>query len=607
MNSVNMSKYKGFNYITTNYLTLEKIKIDLPRYTSKYVPKYNASTLGWDTETENDKLRIIAKSDGETLVYNDDPDTLWSFIMQRKHIGKYNIMFNMRYDYTAFLVALGLSLEQYKELLGDKHYTYVYAKNKKGSNTKYKLSMLNSKFFSFKDVKNKHTVTFYDLRNFCKGSLDYNARKLLDLTEKQKEIMRMHKEDRAIMFNKYTIEENCEYCITDAKYTVRLFNLYCDAYKKLFKNPPPKPYSMASWAGTQLRLQCYIPKMRNLPDGLLEFWMRGFSGGRFEIMGRGSYKQLYLTDITGAYPDVMKDLYNPCDGIWRKTKRMNPDCTYGIYKVLALNKEGKYMYPLPFRYINGGIVYPQNDFITYAIKEEIELLDDYEIINGWEFTVDRPYKPLYNFITNNQYNRKKSYDKGLTFEGDLLKGMNVSSFGKMVQLVGGHNGKLFNPIWGTLITALTRVKMFKDGIKNHTLAIHSDSIITEKPLKGITLGKELGNYDQKDEGEGWILGSGRYRVGEEYGERGFSDLLDALKNSDGLTTKIRVPQTRVVTIGQIVHAKYKYPYEDLNKFIESDYILDINSDYKRDWDRSWNSLNDFWSNNMGSIPPLLVG
>lgn len=222
--------------------------------------------------------------------------------------------------------------------------------------------------------------------------------------------------------------------------------------------------------------------------GLLTFARNAYYGGRFEVASVGPvHGPVYQHDINSAYPYAMQFL--PClhHGRWvlQTSQRIEgydvPTGKVGERYALQYGSftRGKEVAPslwygLPVRSKSGTIVFPESgrgwywSFEIQSAKHQTFLAEE-----TWEYTRTCKCRPL-AFVADIYTERKKLGKDG---PGLILKlGMN-SLYGKMVQSIGSP--KYSNPIWGSFITAYTRM-MIQD-------VIH-DSFLCEK---GLGCGKDV--------------------------------------------------------------------------------------------------------------------
>ena len=304
--------YKDFSHITLNF----------PRRWTLPLLKVKREFIGLDTETVDGKIRVIADSRGDYLNVYDNEIAIYklmNFITDKSYRGKWLALFNINYDFDALI-----------KYLPDDNKTELYERNKtdfEGNIIKY----LPKK--SLQILRGKNSVWWFDISQFYKTSLDKAVEKYLHPSKEELEIMRRLKEDRANLFQKYSLDDITAYCIRDAVYTKRLADLFQNKFIETFHINMSKPFSPASLAQTYVKIKCEIPTIREMPSDLLETAYRAYYGGRMEIMKRGAFKSAYKYDINSAYPTIMKDLLNIENGEWRKVWSLHEDAEYGFYKV----------------------------------------------------------------------------------------------------------------------------------------------------------------------------------------------------------------------------------------------------------------------------------
>ena len=147
-------------------------------------------------------------------------------------------------------------------------------------------------------------------------------------------------------------------------------------------------------------------------------------------------------------------------------------------------------------------------------------------------------------------------------------------------------GTCWNPIYGAVITANTRLRVTKAqrvlGLRS--IAVHTDSILTTGRLPKTWLGGALGDWALEREGEGLLIGSGVYDLGEKVAFRG-------LKVRDGISWRKRLKAVGkgvtipvpVLVVPSLLGAVSRGKRKEANVFLNKIKHVDLNSDVKRIW------------------------
>ena len=252
--------------------------------------------------------------------------------------------------------------------------------------------------------------------------------------------------------------------------------------------------------------------------------------------------------------------------------------------------------------------YPVGQFERTITKSEYEYLighgADITIINAyWLFLDNRqyPYKRAINRLVKLK-SKYKVKDEKLDYE--TIKILMNSLYGKFVQLIdkGGYYaaGSNWNPIYGSIITSNCRVRMSEiQQTYNSVVATHTDSIISTEKLP-FSKSAALGTMAFETEGNGVILGSGIYQIGDKIKFRGFplkKPLLE-LCHTGGKTLSVK--NVHAYTWREVVFRGWENSL--INRFETVEKKVDINFDQKRLWLDDWTSFKEIEKRNISSIP-----
>lgn len=584
------------------------------RYKSK--PKPELAIQGFDTETVKGKVYLIARDDGK-LCYPQSAEELLKWLHKESNTGKVNYFWNLGYD--AMAILKWLPSELYHKLYYENVVIY------KG----FKIVYYNRKMLYIR--KGRTTVYFYDLWQFYKSSLNkaassYFEEKKIDIDIKQIERARWRKA------NKEAIEK---YCSHDAVLCQRLGDKLHDLLwaAGLSVN---KPISQAYIALQYLTQQTFIP--RCFFKEYDEYAFNAYHGGRFEVLQRGYFPQVYCYDINSAYPHKIANLYDLSLGKWVKSESIPKGAVYGYLKVNATCSDS-WLSPLAVMHRN-VLKFPRLEnkqlFLTlgevrYILKHK---LCDISIVDGW-FWIPVIRHKLFSCI-------KEMYDKRQVLKSEnnklelVYKIMLNSIYGKFMQTqpylaptkwndprgiylkqVKGKlvnykfkykTGNYFNPVYAAEITAQTRLQLYDKArrLGRHVIALFTDSIFTTKKLKDCSL--KLGEFNLKEAGEMLMVGCGIYSVRNKAGVttrfRGFNlpkelDIwseMSRTKDSTNMTFMLK----QIISLGKIMEREKVYNYSRLNIFEDLPKQLNVNFDHKRLWSDSFKSCSDVLTRQVSS-------
>lgn len=151
-------------------------------------------------------------------------------------------------------------------------------------------------------------------------------------------------------------------------------------------------------------------------------------------------------------------------------------------------------------------------------------------------------------------------------------------------------GNLFNPIWGSYITAETRLKLWEAIKAFDTAAVATDGILTREPIPASfgSSEKKLGTWEvDKGPRMGVIVGNGLYQMeGEKPKRRGFGEpyagfeWLKVLREVPPDSDIIVIDDERPLHPGEIMKSK-KWTLGDVGNFVAFKRQINLNADEKR--------------------------
>lgn len=393
--------------------------------------KYDAKVYGWDSETYDGKVTLIAvasETDTDYCVPKSYKELL-EFVTQRKFRRGYNFFYNLGYDMNAIIKSMPINCYNVLQF-GNEYKDY-----------EFKLSRIGKKCMDigvFKDVKidkynNQHyeyfTSKFFDIWIFYQcGSLEYTYFKTFNRPYKKR-----MKLNEGIKRNEIT-HEHIKYCIEDAYACYELAQHLVNITNKI--SPIRNYFSPASLAKAMVKnnLQTMYgcKEYKFIPTPLNQAAFYAYNGGRFEVFKKGHFNEGYNYDINSAYPYAMSNL-NTINGKERETKEVNYDSLHGFYKINCY-LEDFYVGPLKYLFKN-LLIYPNGEIDNWVTLDEIRVLDelqiDYNIVEGWELYGENS-KPM-RFIEDMYYKRMKLKKKNDPLQLYYKLCLN-SLYGIMVQI-----------------------------------------------------------------------------------------------------------------------------------------------------------------------------
>lgn len=559
-----------------------------------------------DTETFKGYARLITADDGSHLL-SDNIDEYLRFLTKSCFKTAHNFCYNLKFDAQAILKYLPEDVQ---------HELWVKRKVKYGD---YKIKYLPKKVLSITLHKNRYA--FYDVAQFYHMSLEKAAKLYLHKKKNPGDV-----DAARLNVDKNYWDENLdkiiEYCKIDSKLTADLGSYLQRMLQQSLNLNSQNYISVASLSKQYFRKKCKIPSIQKISKKVLRAAFYSYKGGRFEVLEKGYLGKCTLLDIKSAYSYEISNLIDITKGDWISTRDLHERAYYGFYMVKLWVKWGN-LCPIPFKRRIGVYCYPAGNWAAWLTKEELlayEPYIKYEIIKGYEFY---PVKIIYPFKEEilRCFEEKEKYDKS-DFRYDLVKKIPNSLYGTFYEKhktdEKWYTGKMFNPIYASIITANTRIKVFLKAMELDvpTVAFATDSIV----VKGEGRSKhkaELGGWEKQAYGDTIILKSGIYRIANKIKTRGMSrkikvdtpygkyeDIFDYIKDKPDLL-QYPINVKRPVSMGEALLKTKLLTIEDINQWKVFPYRMDINKDYKRSFNTSFSRGGQIFEYSVTSDPYIV--
>jgi len=595
--------------------------------------------VAFDTETESGKAFLTGyhSSSDSGIIESDNADEILERLYTRTFRDSNNFFYNIEYDFSAILKTFPPEIIDNmakKDVIKYKDYVIKHIPNK-----------------SFSIIKNDshNPVKFYDLMQFYNfRKLEFSAQKVLgygkeNLTENDIDISKLS-------YNKYkkdTFYKNTlnSYLKRDCEITYKLGVNLVNMVKPFIV--PKSFYSQASFS-QQYFLENLKYNLKLPPLKILDYAMKSYQGGRFEVFQRGYLKNSYIYDIKSAYPEQNVKVPDTYNGIWKENNEYEPDSLISLFKcsteIYDIN-----ISPMKYHIKEGLLFYPIGKFTdVYLNKKEYE-----SIVNlGYKIKIDSAYhffskEPKYPFehlkyfyelkeklkkegreeeswipkiMLNSLYGKTIQINKEKSFSKEFLGNENLSDIfeidgKKTFEYENFRSGLLFNPIVANEITANTRVKIFEDSKKymKHIIGFQTDSIITDKPID-LKIGNKLGDWEiEKDDKDMIIIGCGMYQVMEgdksKVRMRGVEKnmKLSNLLNENLLEENIKIMLKRCNKLKQTYKLKLsdEEKFKAFNQIVPHERTISLNFDKKRIWDRNFMNSQDVLNSIIYSKPIII--
>lgn len=638
-------------------LDFGKVKFKHHKYYSSNGQKQR-EVVGWDTETSRGQCGLLCNSYGQVFDTHNI-DLLLGHLTETPLTKTVNLFYNLVYDYSAIF-----------KCLPEKNIIEIATTNK----TKFKdfeLFIIPRKLFKisipFTTDKGKETTKnfkYFDLLQFFKyeksAALDAVSEKYLGEHKIDIEtITNISKSE--YQFKHFHNPEIQKYCIDDCVKVRKLADIIVDSCSTIGLSFN-QPYSCATLSmnyvyqlkGVKSPLWFYFNKPKN--RRVFEYAFNAYSGGRFEVMQRGTFQDIYEYDVNSMYPDKIRKLqdvfktdFEYCKNEQCVDSLRTKDVAYLFLKV-RVKQNDKFINILPFRK-DGLMISPRHRKYaqTFINQHELAMLEqynvDFEIIDGYVGTpVDTVYYP-YKIIFEEIYNARMKYPKS-HFLSNLYKIIMNSFYGKTIEMNvmfedlseaekdGTSNseltatndildmvideanedvivknyqaGKFFCSVYAADITAPSRCMVTETMLKaqnpNAIIGTFTDSVLSLEKLD-LPISNQMGEWEVTHYDELNMVGTGVYYLHNFNGDkkektrtRGFR--LMAMNDFDFQTFLRSEYKTRkTLSLKEAVRC---HNIEDFNIISETTKDLNINFDTKRKWKRPFNSVKDIFKSQISS-------
>jgi len=396
------------------------------------------------------------------------------------------------------------------------------------------------------------------------------------------------------------------YCVQDAVLVKELADCLIAKFES-YGVKPQKLFSTAYVSWQYFSSKCRIPNIRRywlFYRECLDYAMLAYAGGKFEVTEKG-YDYYYEYDINSAYPYEIANLLDISDAVVWKSDRYERTATYGFIKC-KLSIPPELFHPVPLK--RGTVnVFPSGNFVKFITKAEYDYLKSkgarIEIIDAWWLRCKREVYPFRDEVNRLYALKTQLKSEGKIVDYHIVKILLNSLYGKFLQLVRESGkwkaGASWNVIYGAIITANVRIRISEmQNRYPQVVAVHTDSIIAKEPLP-ISVNGNLGEWTKEVEGEGIILGSGIYQIGDKTKFRGFDTRLNLMKLVKTPRKKITLRIRRPYSWREVVF--HNWDRELINRFEEIPRELRLDFDIKRLWIDDWEKFNEVLERKVESI------
>ena len=622
--------------------------IEFPRFLWQKVKGETETkpNLAFDTETINGKIFLIADSTG--LCVNDrefnDLSGLLQLLNSKRYRETTNWFYNLEYDTNALLKFL--NREDRKHIA---EFNFVDYEG-------YRIEIIPRKELKISKIKGDkvfHTVTYFDLAQF------YFFKKLAYLALSTKYRKVYVADISQISSYKYYNDKTYhklinDRCVIDCKITVAKAD---DLTNTIYNIILTKNFKSNASIGRKYVLYNLTKSLKVPSIAIMDKALKTYHAGFIETCKLGLVKGVHNLDIKSAYPYQIAQL-EETDGVYVHNKEYEPDAAYSYY-FIKVDYDNAFLSPIWFMkgaenyHINGNVE-------TWVSKSEMEYFIncgiDVKILEAYHLKkTEYSEQPFYNIIHDLYKARLEAADSEDEYKRSLEKVIKIilnSIYGVTLNVIHKKeiadyetdiyrviDGKIvfyeskylatnmYNPLFGTDITARTRVKIFND-FKNSfdsIIAISTDGVYQTKKNKKIKIGTELGSYGYNKLPSVLFMGSGRYFIYDKDdsindGDSRFrglplkpskiEDLMVTNKNKDFITTKREKPIKLKESLKNTNYYNLtfsSFPIQNVSVVDEFNVFNTVKQDIsfknqRRFWYDEINNISDLWDNLYESRP-----
>lgn len=292
---------------------------------------------------------------------------------------------------------------------------------------------------------------------------------------------------------------------------------------------------IAAFSGSILS-KYFIPHLYACPDEALD--MSEYALGMINREWRAVYKvgywqEAYHTDMSGAYPSIVKDFGDLSRATYWYSKKYEP-CDFGIFKgYVTIDANISPIININNQPVNGK---RYTDFMT---TEQWGFLNHYHIgkfepIGGWMIKYQNDYKPFQKIMTDLYANRENG---GL--QSDISKSISNGLIGKFGEYYEEKKGDFYNPMYSVMATSRASLKVgkmiYENNLQDNLINVVVDGFLTDKDT-GLGNKRSLGNF-RTEQVKALVLSLGHTYMGDKHPDNHtLEDMLLAIESKpEGLS------------------------------------------------------------------------
>lgn len=354
------------------------------------------------------------------------------------------------------------------------------------------------------------------------------------------------------------------------------------------------------------------PTVDDIPEEAGEIAYQTIKGNWLEAYQLGYWDETWDYDINSAYGSVLARLLDIRRGTWVKDTVMPEEAVYGFAEGILEVTEP--FHPFLMKQGEGYTYTPIGARPDQLTKGQIDLLykhklGRFNIERGWWWipSDNKPrYEPLKGIISHLYQMRSES--EGL--KKAIIRQVIAGIWGRMVEIRKGKLGKLFNPVWGSIVENDIKCQVADTCLATNImpLLVAVDGVITDRPLP-IKETTEMGGWRLSHKGRCIIASSGVVGFEGKSGAEEFALSFDWLRNQiekqpdeSGYSMEKYTPLTlaKAIQIGE---------FDKIGELQPIHRVIIVGKDYKRLWESYPQTGKDLLTHQYKSTPvdSVMVG
>lgn len=571
---------------------------------------------GFDAETYHGTCRLLCCSDGSNkfILKPNLKECLDFLFYDASRNNAYRFFYNIDFDYNA-IIKLFNEYEPSR--------TEVIRRIDKGMEQVihgYRISYIKGVMLTLRKGNKKVVIT--DLFRIFKMSL--NSASIEFLKNEQKDKIDGDRLNNSLTYWYNYEQEIIKYCIQDCMLLKKLGLIFLEHLEKAEIEKPIYLCSPASLSKQHFRRKSYIPRLTEIPKEIIQIGYDAYYGGRFEIIRKGTFKELYNYDVNSEYPAIISRLPSFKYGLWMyydKDIILPKDECFGYFNAKLIIPDDNLISTIPVKY-KGMIRFPNGILEGYYTWYDLDLMREYivDIKEAYIYEGSKIEYCPFNQEIKHIYKKKAEYKNKNKIMYMIFKLTMNALYGCFYEIHNNEQsdgsiirttGILFNSVNASMITSYGRWKILKDvwNVRDNLVGFHTDSILSEIPLEPyLNIGTGLGEWNLEAKGKGFIINTGMYQINDAKGpyiktrgvpKRYIKDWFEFSKLNKDLSSK-EFTIKRMTKLGQAL-VQFKN-LDMVNIMYDNKKTININSDKKRTWYKDFENFNEVISTNIGSLP-----